>query len=142
MKALRWVAIVLLAFLGLSSMVGGIPLILDPQGKLLGMPLSLLRYSPFDTFLIPGIVLLVANGLLAMAILVAVLLRRPGYGLLTVLQGCILLGWLVIECILIRAVAWPHCFYGVIALGLVVSGMVLYRKEIPASRPSTTRAGV
>jgi hypothetical protein len=49
----------LLAFLGIGAIGGGGALIISPSGKLLGgIPLSLLKNSPFNDFLIPGIILL------------------------------------------------------------------------------------
>lgn len=61
----------LLAFLGLSAMGGG-ALIISPSGKLLGgLPLSILQYSPFNSFLIPGIILFVVLGLFPILIIFA-----------------------------------------------------------------------
>ena len=134
MKLVRITAIGTLAFLGLSSLVGAIPMILDPTGKMLRMPLSLLRYSPFDSFLIPGIILLVANGLLALGVLWLALRRRPRYGLWTAFQGCVLLGWLAVECWMIRVVVWPHYFYGAVALVLIATGLALRREPVPTPK--------
>jgi hypothetical protein len=52
-----------LAFLGLSATFGGIVLVVNPTGGLLGMPISLLRFSPFDDFLIPGLILGIVFGI-------------------------------------------------------------------------------
>jgi hypothetical protein len=46
MKTVRALALVTLAFLSVGAVAGGAMLILDPSGKLLQMPLSLLEYSP------------------------------------------------------------------------------------------------
>lgn len=48
----------LMAFLGIGAIGGSGALIFSPSRKLLGgLPLSLLKNSPFDDFLIPGIIL-------------------------------------------------------------------------------------
>lgn len=65
MNSIRIVAIVTLAFLGITACIGAVPLILDPSGKLLMMPLILLEHSPFCSYLVPGLILLFGNGLLA-----------------------------------------------------------------------------
>ena len=65
MKETRIVAIVALMFLGVSGVIGAIPLIVNPGGEPWSMPQSLLQYSPFRSYLVPGIILLVANGLLS-----------------------------------------------------------------------------
>lgn len=130
MKTIRWTAIVLLAFLGLTSVIGGVPLIIDPSGKLLQMPLDLLRHSPFDSFLIPGIILLCANGLLGLFICWLALKRARHYGFWTAFEGCVLFGWIAVECWMIRAVSWPHWLYGAVAVGLMLTGALLWRAGV------------
>ncbi len=76
-KAGRNIHLTLLGFLGLSSIGGGTLLIISPSGKLLGdIPLSLLKNSPFNNFLIPGIILFVILGLFP-AFLIYALLKKP-----------------------------------------------------------------
>jgi uncharacterized membrane protein len=127
MKETRWAAMVLLAFLGASGIAGGVPMIADPGGRPIGMPQSLLQYSPFHSFLIPGIILLTANGLLALWVLWMAFSRRNYYGWWTAMQGCVLLVWLVVECLMLRLVVWPHYLYGAVAVGLIAAGLALRR---------------
>jgi hypothetical protein len=128
MKLARITAITTLLFLALSAIAGAIPLIVDPSGQMIQMPLSLLKHSPFRSFLIPAIVLLVANGLCCLWVLWMAWKKRPGYPLLVVGQGIVLAGWLLVEIILLEVIVNLHYFYGVIALILVLTGMRL-RKE-------------
>ncbi len=134
MRPFRVAAEVLLAFLSLGEFVGSLPMILDPSGKTMHLPSSFLQYSPFHSFLIPGLILFAANGILALAVLWMVWKRVPYYGLWTALQGCVLMGWLVVECWMLRAVAWPHYFYGAVAVGLIVAGLAVRHDLNP--RPS------
>jgi hypothetical protein len=134
MKTVRWTGIALLFFLSVSSIIGSLPMLADPHGSPWNLPQSLLQHSPFPSFLVPGILLFAANGLLALWALWLALDETPRYGLWTALQGCVLLGWLVVECIMIRMVAWPHCLYGAVALGLIASGLLLWRNE---NRPTS-----
>lgn len=56
--------IFLILFLGLGAIGGGALLIISPSGKLLGgLPSSILVNSPFNDFLIPGIILFLVLGL-------------------------------------------------------------------------------
>ncbi len=127
MKIARITAIVTLAFLGISSIVGAIPLIIDPSGGLLRMPLSLIRHSPFQSFLIPALILLLANGFLSIVILFAEVRRARGHALMVIFQGCVLAGWITIEVIIMRTVVSFHYFYWGVALVLVLSGLALRR---------------
>jgi hypothetical protein len=129
MKVVRAVAIATLAFLGIGAAAGGLMLIADPTGKRIGMPLSFLDHSPFQSFLIPGIILLVANGALSLLIMLAAIRRSPGYGWWVAFQGCVLTGWITVEVIMMRVVAWPHYIYWGIGLVLIVTGLAL-RTEV------------
>ena len=51
-----------LVFQALSGLFGGMMLVLDPSGAMLGTPLELLENTPFTTFLIPGLLLLTVLG--------------------------------------------------------------------------------
>lgn len=127
MRAARIVAIALLVFLGLSAIVGAIPMLMHPTGEPWAMPQILLRYSPFHSYLIPGIILLVANGLLSLYVLWLTAHKYSSYGWWVTAQGCVLLGWLIVEVAMLRLVAWPHYLYGAVAMALIVPGIALVR---------------
>jgi hypothetical protein len=127
MGAARTTAISTLIFVALSGSVGGVPLMVHAHAEPWWMPQSLLRYSPFRSFLIPGIILFSAIGGLSCWVLFAALQRQPGYGWWVVLQGLVLLGWLIVEVVMLRLAAWPHYFYGAVALVLEVTGIMLVR---------------
>jgi hypothetical protein len=127
MNKQRAIAIGALAFLMVTAVVGAVPLILHPQGDQLHIPLSLLEHSPFRSFLIPGIILLLANGLLSFFVLYLTLRRKSGYGWWVAFQGCVLSGWIIAEVIMFRAVAWLHCLYFAVGLILIASGLALTR---------------
>ena len=131
MKFARTIAIVALLFLGVSSCVGGVPLILDPSGGILKMPLSLLDHSPFRTYLIPGLILLLGNGALSLAIVVPVLRKVKSSGNWVAFQGAVLFGWITVEVIMIRTIAWPQFVYWGVALVLLACGWVLRREYRP-----------
>jgi hypothetical protein len=125
MKKARIFAIVTLIFTGLSGVIGAIPLIINPGGEPWSFPQSLLQYSPFRFYLIPGIILLVANGLLSVWALWLTVRRRPGFGWWVLVQGIVSLGWLIVEVAMLRLVVWPHYLYGAVAMVLVVSGIAI-----------------
>jgi len=125
MKLVRIVAITTLGFLGVTSLIGAIPLIIDPTGIMLSMPLSMLEHSPFKSFLIPGLILLIANGLLSFWVLALVLRKTSQYPSWVALQGCILAGWITVEVVMIRAVVWAHYVYWAVAFILIACGWFL-----------------
>ena len=96
----KWALFILQAFNGLSAVLGGYMLLKDPSGTDLGLQLGWLEGTPFSSFLIPGLVLLVMNGLgnLLGAGLTLRRWRQAGnYGLLF---GLIMMSWIMAQ------VAW------------------------------------
>jgi hypothetical protein len=124
MAFFRYSSAFLLGFLSVTALVGAFPLLTSPDGEPWDMPQSLLDHSPFHSFLIPGIVLVIMNGLMSLFVLWLTLRHKSNYGLWIAAQGCVLFGWLTVECLVLRMVLWPHYFYGVVALLLVVFGYV------------------
>ena len=124
----RILAMFVLLFLGITSVIGAVPMLRDPHGSPLSMPQSLLAYSPFHSYLVPGLVLLVCNGLLSLIIFVAVLKRQKRYGQWIFVQGIILAVWLLVEIAVLRFVIWPHWFYGGVACLLLICGWRLWNE--------------
>lgn len=71
-----WLLKALLFLLGISALIPGIEMILDPSGQLVGFPEGSLANSPFPNYLIPGFLLTAFIGLLSMAAWYA-LWKRP-----------------------------------------------------------------
>jgi len=128
----RNILLILLAFLGLGAIGGGGALIISPSGDLLKMPVSLLEKSPFNNFLVPGIILFSILGLVPIMLIFA-LLKRPECKLAeklnffkdmhwsltyTVYVAFALIIWIQIEMVFLGAVGWLHTFYMFFALSL------------------------
>jgi uncharacterized membrane protein len=112
------------AFIGLGALAGGFGLVKDPSGSALGVPLSFLEGSPFPDFLIPGIFLLVVNGVGSMIGAVLSFTRRRYAQEIAIVLGAILVAWIVIQVVIIRSFSWMHILYFI--LGVVEFGIGLY----------------
>ena len=55
---IRNILLIILGFLGLGAIGGGIILIISPNGEMLGIPLTEFKNLPFKSYLIPGIILI------------------------------------------------------------------------------------
>ena len=124
-KALRIVAIGLLLFNGVNALVAGWVFMTDPSGGSLGASTNLLEHSPFQNFLIPGIILFVANGLFSLITAFAALLRWKYYASFICFQGGILTGWIVVQMIMLQEVNFLHLLFGGIGVFLSAFGIVL-----------------
>lgn len=136
-KIIRNFLIFLLFFLGIGAFYGGGAFILDPSGNLLQMPLEALESSPFNNFLIPGIVLFLVLGVFPMFLIYA-LLKKPENHLaemlnffhdmhwawsFTIYQGFALVIWITLQVLFINAVHWIHTVY--VFKGLIIIFLAL-----------------
>ena len=63
-KIIRNIFLIVLGFLALGAIGGGVVLIISPTGELIGIPLSEFKNIPFNSYLIPGIILFSVLGLI------------------------------------------------------------------------------
>jgi len=87
----------------------------------LGMPQSTLDRSPFGSFMVPGLVLagVVGGSLLLAASMIW--FRYPLAPIVSLIAGCILLGWILAEAVLIqdgRALQIAVAIYAVVVIKL------------------------
>jgi hypothetical protein len=129
-----------LTFLGISASFGGIVLVVNPTGGLIGMPISLLRFSPFHDFLIPGLILGIVFGIGSFAAILA-LWFRPAWSLASALTHAtgehwawsvaLVIGsgqviWIVTQMLMMRGVSVLHFLYG--GLGVLIVFLTLEPK--------------
>lgn len=146
-KTARNILLFLLAFLGIGAVFGGGVLIISPDGKLFGMPLSLLENSPFSSFLIPGIILFTMLGLMPICTIFA-LIKKPKSELAErmnffpdmhwawtsgIYVAFALIIWIQVEMTFLRAVHWSHSFYMFIGISIIFVALLpqvrnLYKK--------------
>ena len=132
-KATRNLLIGLLGFLGLGAIGGGGIFIISPSGKLMGMPISMLNSSPFNNFLLPGIILFSVLGVVPIMLAIA-LLKKPESKLaerinffkdmhwswsFSIYIAFILIFWIQIQMIFLSAVHWLHTFYMFLAVAII-----------------------
>jgi hypothetical protein len=133
-KAIKITSVLLLLFNLIGAFYGGISLIMYPDGNNLQLSLDLLEHTPFKNYLIPGILLLIANGLFCAIVLVKVFRNNRNYGKFILAQGTILTGWIVIQILLIRMIFFLHIILGSVGIILIILGWlqrssVLLRSE-------------
>jgi hypothetical protein len=118
-------AIALESFLSIGALGGGAALVAGPRGEIIPLPLSALQGSPFDSYLVPGMVLF---GVLGIGPLVAVALALRRHALAPAAAfgvGVALMVWLAVEIALIGYTNEPPLqpFYIVLGTAIVVVGL-------------------
>lgn len=141
------ILLILLALLGLGAIFGGGVFIISPKGDLFGMPLSFLDGSPFNSYLVPGIILFTVLGIAPICIAVA-LVKKPEHKIAELFNlykdmywgwtYCIyiafaLIIWIQVEMTILSAVHWSHTLYMFFAILILLVALLpqvrnLYKK--------------
>lgn len=112
---------VLQAFIGVGAVAGGLELALDPSGARLGTPLELLENTPFASFLIPGVVLFLVNGVGSLTGAVMSFVRHRYAGHAAMGLGGFLIAWILIQGYWFGGFHWLHWLY--LGLGIVEAAL-------------------
>lgn len=127
-KISRIVAIILLLITGINATFAGLAFILYPSGAA-GISQSVLRFSPFSDFLVPGIVLLILNGICNIVVAVFTIHRNRNYSTLISLQGIILVGWLILQVYFLREINALQLSMFLIGILLILIGMLINSEQ-------------
>ena len=129
MLFLKVISVFLLLFNGIGAFYGSFKFITDPSGASMGMSLLLLEHSPFTNYLIPGIILLIANGFLSFIVIALILHRVKVYPAAIMLEGCVLFAWISVQVIMLRTITGLHIVLWSVAVLLIISGRLLKQKQ-------------
>ncbi len=83
--------------LAVGALAGGAALVAGERGEIIPLKVSSLAGSPFETFLVPGVVLFVVLGLGPLAAVRLIAIRHPLAPLGVLVVGAALLIWLAVE---------------------------------------------
>ena len=118
-RVARIVLVALEVLMGLAAVGGGLDLALT-NGQTIRMPVELLDGTPFSSYFIPGLVLLVV-GIFNLVSAVAVLLRHRWGALASVVVGIMWIGWFVVQVAVVGFLNWQQPVYFVV--GLLIIGL-------------------
>ena len=100
---LVWVLLVLLVLQGIGGTFGGFMLTTDPTGESLQVPPGLLEGSPFEDYLVPGVILLVLFGIVPFVVAVGLAFRQAWAWFAAFAIGC---GLVIFEIVEVWAVGY------------------------------------
>ncbi len=128
------VIVALHLFVGIGAIFGGFAAILNPISPL-GATTEALRNSPFQDFLIPGILLFVVVGLGNIAS--AILFRFPtkALGYVSSVVSWALVIWIVVQCVMLQAIAFLHVLFFLIGLvqAVLAASILFERRQFPVN---------
>ena len=119
MPTMRRTVVGLHLFNAVSAVGGGIALVVGG----LGVPTDLLRHTPFESFVVPGLFLAVVIGGTALLGAIAVLAHWRRAPAASAAAGAVMVGWIAGETVLVEGFSWLQGLYlltGAIALAASV----------------------
>ncbi|NMA69213.1 MAG: hypothetical protein GX958_07335 [Desulfitobacterium sp.] len=121
-KGARWLFI-LHVFVGLGAILGGMMAFLNPESPG-GIDIGVLEHSPFDNFLIPGIILFVVIGLGSFSSALAIIFKWKYQSYISILVSLALVIWIVVQCLMLRMIIPLHVIFFFLGIvGVIISVM-------------------
>ncbi|MBK6979421.1 MAG: hypothetical protein IPH28_21945 [Cytophagaceae bacterium] len=121
----RKITIALLLLTAVNALIAGFLFIMDPSGQKMGMTTDFLKFSPFVTYLIPGIVLFVVNGIFNLVATYFLIKNKPTALAMVIFQGVILCGWIFAQVLMVKEINPLHVIMFLVGVILIVSGYLL-----------------
>ena len=115
-------ALMLEVLLSIGALGGGLVLMIAPRDEIMPLPLSALAGSPFDTYLVPGLILFGVLGLGPLVAARLVWLRHPLAPAAAFVVGAALITWVGVEVAIIGYSNEPplQAIYGILGVAIVL----------------------
>ena len=136
MKKIYRILSAILCFVGIGALFGGLLGILDPYGKLFGMPTDVLKTGPFTNFLIPGLFLFFGIGVGHLISLIFVKKKLKYHVYLSGGVGCVLMSWILIQCYILSTINILHVVFSLVGSieGLIALYLLIKLKQFPFNK--------
>jgi hypothetical protein len=107
-------------FVGIGAMMGGLAAITNPDQPF-GIPIEILKNSPFSNFLIPGIILFTIIGLGNVVSAYIFHFNSKIQGYISSIFSWALVIWIIVQCIMLNTVEFLHILF--FTIGLIQAGL-------------------
>ena len=126
MTAVRLVLWALLVVEGLTAVLGGVQLVIDPSGRRVGLMPEWLEGSPFDDYFWPGLILGSLLGVVPLIAAFGVLRNRRWGWVVGFVVGFALMIWLTVQIRIIGYISEPplQLVYAFLAAAIAVLALV------------------
>lgn len=122
-----WLLMALVGLLGVTALAGGTQFVLVPSGDFVGVSTAELAGSPFDDFLVPGLVLFTVLGVYPLLVLYGLYRRHRLAWLATISVGIALAVWVAVEGLVIgfgERMQFPHLVQAIVIVVLAAMSPV------------------
>jgi hypothetical protein len=125
----RIASLILLSVVGITALLGGAALVIDPSGQSMSLNVEGLAGTLFDDYRVPGIILFLAIGVLSLSVAVLTVANAKNYPILIFYQGVILTGWIMTQINLLPETHYMQIVYGLFGIMLMLLGSYLLIKK-------------
>lgn len=115
---MKTILFLLSSLIALTSLISGLLMISDPQGSVMNLSTSLLTGTPFESFLIPGILLTLVVAIPNLLAVFYNMQRHPLRYKWATAGGVAVCGWILVQLILLNTLYWLHFLY--FAIGIMI----------------------
>lgn len=112
--------LMLLGFTAITAIPGGTILILFPDGRPLRAQTDILFFTPFSSFLLPGLILLMFVGGSSLAAFIQLRNNNLFAKRYAFAAGAVLLGWMTGELLLVRTFSWLQPIYFICGVVILI----------------------
>lgn len=121
---------ILHGFVGIGALAGRLAAIINPNEPL-GVTVDALKNSPFNNFLIPGIILFTIIGVGNIISAAALKLDYGLQGYLSSVFSWALIIWIVVQCIMLDDIVFLHVLFLIIGLvEVILSAVILFKQHL------------
>ncbi|MCE7734904.1 MAG: hypothetical protein GPJ54_08515 [Candidatus Heimdallarchaeota archaeon] len=115
-------------FVSIGAIPAGIMMIITPDGSSLGME-EIVDVIPFDNLIIPGILLILFNGI-GQGVAGRLSLQKHEYASYAgFIFGVVLVIWIFVQVIMVEDIHFAHIFYFIIGFVEVVLSVLMYQRR-------------
>lgn len=119
-------------FVGIGALAGGLAAVTNPTAPM-GISTDMLKTGPFKDFLIPGLFLMLVLGVGNLIVGMLSLRNHKWWMYFSGGMGDILIMWIVIQCIILWAVAALHVIFFIVGAvqSLLALAQIFYSGQFP-----------
>ena len=127
---LRGPLMFLLLIISASALGVGYFFMEDPSGSSVGFSVDYIRFSPFEDYFWPGWILFLSIGIYGLTCFLLTVFRYRYFPFHVRLQGMVLIGWILIQVVMVRDFNLLHAICIVIGFILFIAGRTIARDYI------------
>lgn len=121
--------LILLGFVAVTCISCGVMMIIEPSGSLLLLDLHWLKHTSFHNFSLPGFIL-IATGVVHFFSWYFIKMNKPSGMWWAVAAGILIIGYEVVQMILLQMTYWLQYIYIVLGFFIVLMALQLKHKEL------------